>query len=312
MFDSFVNNCFRTYTNDANFEDIDVDEASMALEEEIAMVNEKDVEAEHYGDEETSNDNIELSGRGKDGAASNAKIVRYNPEDIQDHNSLQFVEIENVARFDTVAVLSEYSGEMSFFHPPVIQEIDEMLVADLQGTSVESMDRQWSHSSRDDGDTIRKPPKNSTSVECTSAESTARHLSRSSRDSGCSGIRQNIPPMSSTSVACTSAESAATHLSRSSGADRIQKNSAPKKSVPITKSKVTATTVSSNEESMDAVRQKLDSCITSLSTKISEKQHRSPHAPFLAYLGTKLPNVSIEQLPALEKKILDLVDLFSE
>lgn len=61
----------------------------------------------------------------------------------------------------------------------------------------------------------------------------------------------------------------------------------------------------------DLLRRKLESCISSLSTKISEKHQRSPHAPFLAYLGTKLPNVPIEELPRLEKRILDLVDSFT-
>lgn len=67
-----------------------------------------------------------------------------------------------------------------------------------------------------------------------------------------------------------------------------------------------------SDQNMDAIRNKLSSCITALNTKVSEKQRRSPHAPFLAYLGTKLPNVRKERLANLEKQILDLVESFSD
>lgn len=68
---------------------------------------------------------------------------------------------------------------------------------------------------------------------------------------------------------------------------------------------------SSKEKRIEAIRHRMESCLTAITNKVTEKGQRSPHAPFLAYLGTKLPNVSKEKLPALEQEILDLVGFHS-
>lgn len=164
------------------------------------------------------------------------------------------------------------SGEMSFFEPPVNQEIEqqsEISVADdSQCTSVKSMDRQSSHTSRSDVNGIRKSPKNSSSVACTTTESTARHLSRSS------------------------------------GADGIQKNATAKKSVPITKAKgslsmptrVISATVSSNEESMDSVRQKSDKRTRALHRYLQKFQRNNIDHHMHRFWHIWAPNSQMSQL----------------
>lgn len=131
----------------------------------------------------------------------------------------------------------------------------------------------------------------------TSTESVP-HSSRSTRNDGLNENRVNVPSIVIRSVSAAKSNGNATIPAR-----------------PISKTvEPTATTMptSKNDQSMELVRQKLDSCISSLSTKISEKHQRSPHAPFLAYLGTKLPNVAADDLPNLEKQILDLVASVSQ
>lgn len=66
-------------------------------------------------------------------------------------------------------------------------------------------------------------------------------------------------------------------------------------------------TTTSNEKSIEIIRHKMDSCLTALQNKITDKTQRSPHAPFLAYLGTKLVNVPKEILSNVEEEILDVV-----
>lgn len=73
-----------------------------------------------------------------------------------------------------------------------------------------------------------------------------------------------------------------------------------------------AASAAAKEKRIEVIRQRMESCLTAINNKVTEKGHRSPHAPFLAYLGTKLPNVPNEILPDLEKEILQLVDLHSQ
>lgn len=67
----------------------------------------------------------------------------------------------------------------------------------------------------------------------------------------------------------------------------------------------------SKEKQIDAIRQRMDSCLTAITKKVSDKAQRSPHGPFLSYLGTRLPSVPKEQLPKLEREILELVDYYA-
>lgn len=69
---------------------------------------------------------------------------------------------------------------------------------------------------------------------------------------------------------------------------------------------------SSKEKRIEAIRQRMESCLNAITNKATDKAQRSPHAPFLAYLGTKLPNVPAEVLPNLEREILDLVKFHSK
>lgn len=68
---------------------------------------------------------------------------------------------------------------------------------------------------------------------------------------------------------------------------------------------------SSKEKQFEAIRQRMDSCLTAITNKVSDKTQRSPHGPFLSYLGTRLPSVPKENIPKLEREILDLVDQYA-
>lgn len=68
----------------------------------------------------------------------------------------------------------------------------------------------------------------------------------------------------------------------------------------------------SKEKRIEAIRLRMESCLTAITNKVTEKSQRSPHAPFLAYLGTKLPDIPKEVLPNLEREILELVEFHSK
>lgn len=68
---------------------------------------------------------------------------------------------------------------------------------------------------------------------------------------------------------------------------------------------------SSKEKQIDSIRQRMESCLTAITNKVCDKGQKSPHGPFLAYLGTKLPSVPKEHLPRLEREILDIVASYS-
>lgn len=65
---------------------------------------------------------------------------------------------------------------------------------------------------------------------------------------------------------------------------------------------------SEGEKRIDALRQKMDNYLTACNNKVlPPTPQRSPYAPFLAYLATKLSNVPEENLPLVEREILNLV-----
>lgn len=70
----------------------------------------------------------------------------------------------------------------------------------------------------------------------------------------------------------------------------------------------TSTSTYSKEQRIEAIRQRMESCLSAITNKVTEKSERSPHAPFLAYLGTKLSLVPPELLPNLEREILEMVN----
>lgn len=76
--------------------------------------------------------------------------------------------------------------------------------------------------------------------------------------------------------------------------------------------KILMAAATAREKKIDALRQKMDSYLTACNNKVLEKpQPRSPHAPFLAYLGTKLEVVPEDRIQTLEREILDLVFKYS-
>lgn len=79
-------------------------------------------------------------------------------------------------------------------------------------------------------------------------------------------------------------------------------------SVPVAS---TFTSASSRDKRLEAIRERMDSCLTAITNKVSDKAQRSPHGPFLSYLGTKLPSVPKEMVQKLEREILDLVEHYS-
>lgn len=70
-------------------------------------------------------------------------------------------------------------------------------------------------------------------------------------------------------------------------------------------------TATSNENKIEMIRRKMDSCLNAMQNKITDKAQRSPHAPFLAYLGTKLVNVPNEIISSVEEEILEIVKYYS-
>lgn len=94
----------------------------------------------------------------------------------------------------------------------------------------------------------------------------------------------------------------------------------PNQTVPVSTSLThksappcTVTTApTSKEKSLDAIRQKMDSCLSAIANKVTDKPQRSPHAPFLAYLGTKLPNVPKEKIAHVEQELLEIVRFHSK
>ncbi|XP_037045773.1 uncharacterized protein LOC119081133 [Bradysia coprophila] len=73
---------------------------------------------------------------------------------------------------------------------------------------------------------------------------------------------------------------------------------------------LTSTSASKNEKRIDEIRQRMESCLTAITNKVTDKAQKSPHGPFLSYLGTRLPSVPKERLPKLEREILDLVEQY--
>lgn len=66
------------------------------------------------------------------------------------------------------------------------------------------------------------------------------------------------------------------------------------------------------EKRLEAIRQRMESCLTAITNKVTDEAQRSRLAPFLAYLGTKLENVPKEILPNLEREILEMVTNYSK
>lgn len=62
----------------------------------------------------------------------------------------------------------------------------------------------------------------------------------------------------------------------------------------------------------DILRKKMDSYLNQCSQKLSENPQRSPHASFLAYLGTKLESVAKEKIQEVEVRLLNVVLEFIE
>lgn len=93
----------------------------------------------------------------------------------------------------------------------------------------------------------------------------------------------------------------------------------PKQIVPVSTSsthksapsRTMNTAPTSKEKSLEAIRQKMDSCLSAIANKVTDRPQRSPHAPFLAYLGTKLPNVPKEKIAAVEQELLEIVTFHS-
>ncbi|XP_037048567.1 uncharacterized protein LOC119083739 [Bradysia coprophila] len=95
-----------------------------------------------------------------------------------------------------------------------------------------------------------------------------------------------------------------------SAVNQSNETSSNANTVPIVAPTNPATTASKDQR-IEAIRQQMESCLTAITNKVTEKSERSPYAPFLAYLGTKLSLVSQDILPNLEREILELVNQHS-
>lgn len=155
-----------------------------------------------------------------------------------------------------------------------------------------------------------------------------RNLSASDSMNRYSNLKQQLPNKSNETRSlpqhrnCSSATKETIPAKATIGQGKVRVPTVPsnRKAIPTApaahetaSSRADATTSDATKEKrIEAIRQRMESCLTAITNKVTEKEHRSPYAPFLAYLGTKLPNVSMEILPRLEKQILDLVDRHSE
>lgn len=271
IFQQLSNSNYRTYTNDTGFEEIEA-----TIYSEPVMGTGDDASLSVATDYAMATDylNDAQNENAELSRQSNELIVTYNPEDVQGQGSYEFVDnLEN----NSTMILSEYSGQLSTFQAPAsylpstTQSVCGIATASADSGPDTTRDKeQFTRNSVNLSRNVRSPPG--------FARSTRVGVNASSSHKGPKlPLRTNAPTMSTSSSS---------------------------------KAPQATTTSSPTDRNMEAMQNKLSSCISALSTKVTEKQNRSPHAPFLAYLGTKLPNVPKEELAALEKEILNLVDSF--
>lgn len=276
-------------------------------------------------DSGVSNQDINLNDGDADAnRESDVRIVAYTPEDIQEQVEFEFIDNS----VNCTSIRSQYSGEISTFHPaasiePSIEDLDhfeemthsprgeEHSASENPGNLASSTRREENSTSQISGNlaTLPRREENSTrEIHGNLANSTRREVN-STRESHGNLATSTRREENSTRGSHGNLASSSKVMTQKKG-PLISRKSAT--TTTSTSSSLATTSTSLPDQSMDAVRSKLSSCITALSTKVSEKQNRSPHAPFLAYLGTKMPNVPNENLATLEKEILKLVDSFCQ
>lgn len=183
-------------------------------------------------------------------------IISYNMTDIQH-------DFDVVDESENHIVLSEYSGEFSTYQPAT-------LPLPNPSSSQDITDEFHANETTNRQDLI---PNNPISLLSTSS----------------------VKPKSHNTLVPSTSSSSTQKLPSSSSAPKTMSSSAQKSSSSVQKASFPQKNATSTND-MESVRRKLDNCISSLSAKIADKQERSPHAPFLAYLGTKLPSVPKNQL----------------
>lgn len=300
----FSNSYFRTYTNDTGYiEETSYgsvnrigDDGSMTLAEEYEM---------DFGD---TNQNEDLNDGGTETSHDRDQgIVTYEANDIREQGSYEIIDESQQT------VQSKYSGEISTFQPPAA-----LSHSPTQDEESEHFEEQ---SNRAEPDSPRHDTVN-LAHSIHDPREAVNELSRAEQDSPSprhvtgnlahsirgSQVAVNVSNSQNQSSRNVMQKKVGTVSRKNTPTATITSSSRP----PNTMQSHTTTTSTSSDQNMDSIRHKLSSCITALNTKVSEKQSRSPHAPFLAYLGTKLPNVSKERLANLEKRILDLVESFSD
>lgn len=307
--------------------------------------------AEDIDDEMTANNNSEIA------TELDIPIIYLtnNTDDAQNQSSYEL--LDNDFNCFGTEIVSEYSGEVTTFHPALYNLPSTETV--VRSSRDEELDRivpetgtRNTSPNRSPGHTLGtlhrsellQVPQNNTSVEnaltsrsqqsCTNLVPISRKLPQNT--SAPKSVTSNGPPAPSITLSSKGKGIGNAQLNQPARDSGPKNGASSQKSArttqqcptdmasasrPISKITInrtstnppptsTATSSSEKDKSMEAIRNKMDSCLNAINSKVSEKSQRSPHAPFLAYLATKLPSVPKERITNLEREILELVDAF--
>lgn len=232
---------------------------------------------------------------------------------------------------------SEYTGELStidFLSPPspltIENDRNEGSVANVATTFDEDNYMSPHPGTSSAQRQVFVQPRNNISNNKTAPASMVTGLGRQTvgnitsqnthKSNGTGSPSQQTNNFSKSNTSVPTNTTSARHIQLQTAPSTIISNQSVPAATPSRNATLTSTLASSNpprtattskEKSIDAIRQKMDSCLSAMANKITEKTQRSPHAPFLAYLGTKLSDVPKQILPNLEREILELVNFHS-
>lgn len=337
--------CFRTWTNDTFFEEDD-DEQMNENGIFTGNLNEpSNIEiqfAEGIDINELNNAYVEAED------ANSEQIIQDDQDNCNDQQSVEDLDCDS-ERMVTERIVSEYTGEVSseYFVPsPVLKDQNNDSARD-QEIAIETNEEQIEKSididnyispcpgtsssqahiqplSRNDSPAGKNiPARNNSMARAVNDTLTAKQQPPNNPKS--SDTRSLSQQQSSSRMGLSASKKTITKRTADRQNHLLEPTFPSNQTVPpITSSTqqtassrahLTASVVATEKEKekrIEAIRVRMESCLTAITNKVTEKGQRSPHAPFLSYLGTKLPNVPKEILPNLEREILELVDHHSK
>lgn len=325
-FDNMPNSCFRTYTNDTLFvEDddergsgVDVDDASnidIQLEDGIDINELRNIDGADENSGVERNGNLRIT----------ATFQNYHDNDQRDHENLA----DDVQEMATERILSDYSGEMSRID--YVSQPFNVFANDNSDSDDQTAEDNHQSTEQIDADNYISPEPGTSSSQVLNQplarnDSTAGK-NTSARDSSITTainrpeVTKQLPPNHpKANDTRSSSQQKSSTINPSATQKTLQKNTTVRPNTSSTQKSASSRTDAtselasalSKEKRIEAIRVRMESCLTAITNKVTEKAQRSPHAPFLAYLGTKLPNVPKEFLPSLEREILELVEFHSK